>query len=275
LKFYDAWLELASRVLVTGHSVKPRGMEVRELTATQVTFRGSESLMYHPDRGLNYRFAVAEWLWMLAGSDAVEPLARYNSQMRQFSDNGVSLDGAYGPRFMPQVSRVVDTLIRDSDSRQAVMVIWRPEDAWYPPSKDVPCTISCQFLRRDGELQSIWTMRSNDLWLGLPYDAYTFSQVTAAVAGLLKVPVGDVTVQVGSSHIYEQHFEAAGQVMRRWEEGHSIHSPALPGLPPFDLTRFLLDPQGRSSFDEPWETYAQVLESKRSADALKLLETWR
>jgi thymidylate synthase len=51
-------------------------------------------------------------------------------------------------------------------------------------------------------------MRSSDIWLGWPYDVFTFSMVGAAVAIALRkagcaVELGDLVLNAGSSHVYE------------------------------------------------------------------------
>lgn len=269
---YNEWLNALQDTLRYGRKVAPRGMPVLERLAPQVRFDGASSLIYHPLRDLNYRFAVAEWLWMLAGSDLVEPLARFNSQMRKFSDDGVHLAGAYGPRIVEQLRYVVETLRRDPDSRQAVIEIWRPAPG---PSKDIPCTLSVAFYLRGGKLESVWTMRSNDLWLGLPYDAYTFSRIASAIAGELGAEVGELVVTAGSSHLYEQHWAAAEAVVNAWRDGRSIDSPHLPGRPPSRLLdQVLRDPQQAYLYDDgvsPWEEYSRVLLAPGKAEALEVL----
>ena len=41
---------------------------------------------------------VAELVWMLRGSDSVDEIAHYMSGWKNFSDDGVTLNGAYGKR---------------------------------------------------------------------------------------------------------------------------------------------------------------------------------
>src|SRR5205814_10655140 len=127
----------------------PRGQKIMELLHTQITVPARSNIIVDPNRDLNYRFMIAEWLWIQAGRQDVAFPASYNSQVKQFSDDGVIFNGAYGPRLQPQWKRVISTLRRDPDSRQAVAVIWRPDDAndiAMGVSKDVPCTIAAQFL---------------------------------------------------------------------------------------------------------------------------------
>jgi thymidylate synthase len=250
-------------------------MPVRERVGVTVRFDASRALLVHPARGLNYRFAAAEFLWIAAGLDEVAPLARYNKKMASFSDDGVHLAGAYGPRLASQWDYVLGTLRADPDSRQAVAVIWTPRPA---PSKDVPCTVSAQFLVRDGKVTGVWTMRSSDLWLGLPYDAFSFARLTACVAGALGREPGEVVITAGSSHLYEEHWASAEEALTRRAEAWSPNLSSLPGFPPEGADGLLhYGTRPAAAVDawywHPWSTYARALEARSSAEALVLLAT--
>lgn len=211
IRFYDVnrvWSRLLYE-LATASLVAPRGKPTREHLGAQLQFASQNSLLTCPERKLNYRFAAAEALWMVLGRDDVASLARVNPRMREFSDDGRRLAGAYGPRFRQQLPYVLETLARDPLSRQAVVEIWRPSPG---PSKDVPCTLSWQFLLRDGRLHLVATMRSSDAWLGVPYDAFSFSVVLQYVAGRLGARGGTVTMNLGSSHVYAEHWEEAAKI---------------------------------------------------------------
>ena len=47
-------------------------------------------------------------------------------------------------------------------------------------------------------------MRSNDVWWGLPYDVFQFTQLQLTLARLLDVAPGEYTHMVGSLHAYER-----------------------------------------------------------------------
>jgi len=124
-------------------------------------------------------------LWILSGSD--DPwIYRYNRALVEYTDGGV-LRGAYGPRIrrwrgrVDQLDHVRRLLRRDPDSRQAVIQVYDPvkDTRGY---RDVPCTVSYRFFLRSGRLRMHTTMRSNDVWLGLPYDQLT-EFLDAVVAG--------------------------------------------------------------------------------------------
>jgi hypothetical protein len=73
--------------------------------------------------------------------------------------------------------------------------------------KDIPCTLSIQFFIRDGRLHCVTTMRSNDIWLGLPYDIFCFTCLQRLIAEALKVPTGFYIHQAGSLHLYARNAE--------------------------------------------------------------------
>lgn len=192
-------------------TVAPRGMTVRERLA--VTYRLDNALAcvaWLAKRRLNYSFMAAEFTWMVLGRRDVASIGRYCAKIKDFSDDGLTFFGAYGPPFERQLPYVVGTLQADPSSRQAVVLIWREVP---PRTRDLPCTVAAQFLIRNSEVHGIFTMRSSDAWLGLPYDLFNFARLTAVVAGYLDLLPGSLTINVGSAHLYDRDRERAAQVV--------------------------------------------------------------
>ena len=199
------------RILNFGKEVSPRGMLTKEILGAQIRLDDSaQCVLTLPTRKLNYAFSVAEWLWMLFGRNDVRFISVFNSQIGKFSDNGETFAGAYGPMITSQLEYVYNSLKKDKDSRQAISINWRPNPG---PSKDIPCTIGYHFLIRDNKLNLITWMRSNDLWLGTPYDIFNFCQIQNFLAGLLGIERGSYIHNADSLHLYEQHFEIARKVV--------------------------------------------------------------
>lgn len=216
-------------------------------------------------RDLNFRFMVAEWLWILAGRNDVVSLAKYNKQIAQFSDDGVTFNGAYGPRLSEQWREIVHKLRCDRDSRQAVAAIFFPFDI-SRKTKDVPCTLGLQVLIRDDNyLHGIVTMRSQDLWLGLPYDFFTFSMLCNGLAAELDATPGSLTFNVGSAHIYEPNWEA---VMSLTGQGYCVSSPELRRIP---AAHAMLDGNARE-LDKNEKMYDDILNCAGKREALTILE---
>ena len=133
------------------------------------------------------------------------------------------MSGAYGPPIIDQLPYIVKSLITDRTTRQAVLTIWRPRPY---PSKDIPCTVSMQWLIRDDQLHCITNMRSNDIWLGAPYDIFTFSMVSNYLLLLInecttsKVSLGLLYLNAASLHLYIQHWEEAEKAYSDIEWDH-------------------------------------------------------
>ena len=222
--FGQAWYNLVDHLVYEGKVTCPRGLETRETTAVSLTVTNAlQNVLVDPTRNLNYRFMVAEWLWITAGRADVASIAAFNKEVAKFSDDGITFAGAYGPRLLPQWPWLLSLLRREPDTRQAAATIFTPTPA---SSRDVPCTLSLQLLRRDARLHAIVTMRSSDVWLGIPYDFFNFSMLLASCAAALEIDVGALTFNLGSSHLYAANLDAAREVLRR-QETTTLPSPRL------------------------------------------------
>lgn len=199
-----------ANILEDGINIAPRGYQTKELLNYGFTLEDPLTcILKSKTRNLNYAFMVAEWLWILYGREDLKFISRFNINIANYSDDGKTLNGAYGPRFNEQLKYVVDTLSKDHDSRQAVMTIWSKNPK---VSKDIPCTLNLQFLIREKKLHLIVNMRSNDAFLGLPYDVFTFCQLLNVLSSMLGVGIGSYHHNAGSMHLYKQHFKLAGKI---------------------------------------------------------------
>ncbi len=109
-----------------------------------------------------------------------------------------------------QLELVGNLLKEQPHSRQAVVTMWNGGDlvqAYGGEKKDLPCTLTMQFLIRNDALHCITTMRSNDLWLGFPYDVWCFTNIQRLIADFLGIPTGTYTHQAGSLHVYRKDYE--------------------------------------------------------------------
>jgi thymidylate synthase len=113
-----------------------------------------------------------------------------------------------------QYKNTVDELLRNPDSRRAIMIYTRPSmhtDWCTDGMSDFICTNAVQFLIRDGRCHAVLQMRSNDAWAGYRNDYAWQKYVLSRLVNDLKshgkeVEVGTITWQVGSLHLYERQF---------------------------------------------------------------------
>jgi thymidylate synthase len=197
---------------------KPRDLNIKEKLNHTWKVDMDDPIITLPERKLSYPFMFGEATWMLQGKNDVESVSKYVGGITRFSDDGETFFGAYGPKIITQTSYVIDTLIKDNDSRQAVISIWRENPR---SSKDIPCTLTLQFFLREASdelwLHTIANMRSNDAWLGVPYDTFNFSAISFFIILHLnklgvKCKLGELTIQAGSRHIYESDFNKLDKI---------------------------------------------------------------
>jgi hypothetical protein len=204
------------------------------------------------------------------------------------------MTGAYGPVFIDQFPYIIQTLERDPDSRQAIDMIWRPRPG---SSKDIPCTLSLHFMIRDGKLELTTTMRSNDAWLGFPYDLFTFTRLQATVARLLSIFPGVYTHQVASMHLYESDFNRAETLLETpsvSDADDDFRSPELAELfyklphehlreafRLFNLVNYTWTPGNNPAVwlkkrlheaPQPWVSYIAILASKQDKAFLPFID---
>lgn len=174
----------------------------------------TRNIVSNPIRHLPMRYAVGELMWYLSGSNMTDDIAKFSPVWRNLSDDGVHANSAYGYRIFEkygfdQMQYVIDTLTRDPLSRQAVIHIKDPVDYGEHPTKDVPCTVCLQFLIRHNKLHMTVYMRSNDIWMGLPYDVFSFTCIQILLAFKLGVDIGTYTHHAASLHLYKRDYETA------------------------------------------------------------------
>lgn len=229
-----------------GLEVAPRGQTTIELTPVTLHLEApAYNIVSSPSRQASLGFMGAELLWLLLGRNDLGMVKFYNGEMARFSDDGVTLDGAYGPRLMPQFKYCYELLQRDPDSRQAVVSLWVPCPQ---PSKDIPCTTTLHFLRRGPYLHLQVYMRSNDAWLGLPYDLHNFTSLQLLMARLLGCHPGQYHHLVGSFHLYQAHLDRAMRYDYQPDSMELIKTPTPTA--------------------ETWEQLQQDLGHAEAADAL-------
>lgn len=161
--------------------------------------------------------ALGEMSWYLAGSDALPFIKHYIDRYDEFSDDKATLNGAYGKRMFgmrgrykvgdkvkvgTEWQRMIDTLKERPGSRNATIQLFSNADV-RRNSLDIPCTCSLQFVIRDGLLDLEVHMRSNDAFLGLPHDVFSFTMFQEIAARQLGCDVGRYFHSVGSLHLYD------------------------------------------------------------------------
>jgi len=221
---------LMEKVLQEGTEVETRNGPAKEILGARITIENSwPPYIIAPSRNAAIPAQIAEMMWILAGRNDVDWLEAYLPRAKDFSDDGETWRGGYGPRLrnwngqVDQLAHVVELLRDDPTTRRAVMNIYDPaQDS--QPGKDIPCNNWLHFIARDGVLQLFVATRSNDLmwgWSGI--NSFEWSVLLNIVAGLTGLQAGSVTYNISSLHLYERHYKKARRIVDT-----SPH-PDLPG----------------------------------------------
>lgn len=214
----NGYVQLVNHVIAKGDRVSARGIPTRELTAVTLIFPDTlEPLLpVGVGRGVNLKLAALEALQLISGvarADLVRVAApTFESVLVDAADPDY---GAYGPRVVEQLADCIELLKEDPSSRQAIAVIWEKRDLRHVGDK--PCTVFFQFLIRESghgfdALEMHTHMRSQDVWLGVPYDIFMFTQLQHSIAQELGLPVGRYVHHATSLHIYERDLKAASRL---------------------------------------------------------------
>lgn len=158
-------------------------------------------------RNLNPTIGALEALQLLGQVSLPEVHVDRVKAFDKYLNGGVFL-GAYGQRVHGQFEKLVNTLAQPG-SRQAVLTVFDSRQDLGAISKDIPCTLSLQFFIRSDRVWLRTSMRSNDAWLGLPYDLHQFINLQAAVAAHFGLPMGGYQHTVGSMHLYDRDYDKA------------------------------------------------------------------
>lgn len=174
-----------------------------------------ECVLTNVNRDANPFFHMYEALWMLAGRHDVEAVARFCSRMRDFSDDGDTINDAYGYRWrnwfeFDQLNELVRLLSKEPNTRRAVLTMWDPASdikGSLMGMKAVPCNTQCYFSRKDDLLNLTICNRSNDLlWGAFGANAVHFSFLLQYMAMQCGLDVGTMIHFSNDLHLYNEHY---------------------------------------------------------------------
>lgn len=205
------YIDICKRVLGDGEQRDSRIGLVSEVRDFMFTLQPEAlDLPLGVGRNLPPRLAAAEAIQLCGGMGLPTLTEAVSSQIASYvRDPDGTVHGNYGARIGHQIVDVVNKLQADPNTRQAVIQIWEKEkDSQHrvPMPRDIPCTLVITFgTEFGGRLTMSVVMRSNDVWLGLPFDVFQFRQLHRTVANCLGRDVGEYTHHAVSMHAYDKN----------------------------------------------------------------------
>ncbi len=180
--------------------------------------RPTERWVVSRSPALNPGFALAEVVWIVAGREDSRFVNAFYPGLTKWQGTGETYHGAYGHRLrrrfgIDQLERAYLALKENPDSRQVVLQLWDaradlPDERGKARSPDVPCNVMSLLKIRDGFLEWMQIIRSNDVWRGLPHNIAQFTSLQEIMAGWLGCKVGTYNQISDSLHVYVDEVDA-------------------------------------------------------------------
>ena len=232
------YLTLLQDVMQNGVEKGDRtGTGTRSVFGRQLRYDLAEGFPLLTTKKLHIRSILHELLWFLSGA----------TNIKYLQDNGVSIwnawateSGELGPVYgaqwrrwqgadeqaFDQISALVDGLKNNPDSRRHIISGWNvallPDETkkpWENAEAGLmalpPCHLLYQFYVAGGKLSASLYIRSNDLFLGNPYNTASLAFLTHMLAQQCDLEVGDIIISIGDAHIYSNHFEQVNEQLTR------------------------------------------------------------
>lgn len=173
---------------------------------------------------LHVRSIIHELLWFLKGDTNIAYL-RDNAVTiwDEWADENGDLGPVYGKQWrrwatadgreIDQLSRIVEQLKANPDSRRLVVSAWNVGEL--DKMALLPCHALFQFYVADNRLSCQLYQRSADALLGVPFNIASYALLTHMVAQQCSLRAGDLVWTGGDCHLYLNHLEQADLQLSR------------------------------------------------------------
>jgi len=149
--------------------------------------------------------------------------------------NTYNRQGSVHFKEVDQLLSLIDGIKRDPHGRRHIISAWNPgelESMALPP-----CHAFAQFYVADGKLSCQMYQRSCDMFLGVPFNIASYSLLTAMIAQVCDLDVGEFVHTLGDAHIYLNHVEQVKEQLGR----EPLPAPQLHLNPDIkDITKFTM-----------------------------------
>ena len=195
---------------------------------------------------------IHELLWFLKGDTNIAYLKEHGVTIwDEWADEQGELGPVYGHqwrswpaadgRHIDQISKVLEEIRRNPDSRRLIVSAWNVADI--DRMALAPCHAFFQFYVADGRLSCQLYQRSADFFLGVPFNIASYSLLTMMVAQVCGLKPGDFVHTFGDCHLYLNHLDQAREQLSR--------QPKM-------LPRMVINPDVTSLFDFQYDDFSLV-----------------
>ncbi|NQV72768.1 thymidylate synthase [bacterium] len=212
--------------------VKENGLKKEDRTGTgtlsafgyQMRFDLQEGFPLVTSKKVYFRGLAVEMLWFLQGGTNTKFLVDNKVHIWDaWADDGGNLGPIYGKQWVRwagkngteinQIERVIEGIKHNPDSRRHIVNAWNVSDL--DDMALPPCHMFYQFWVGNGRLSCNLYVRSNDLFLGAPFNIAEYALPTHMVAQQCGLEVGDLVYTIGDAHVYLNHLDQIDEQLSR------------------------------------------------------------
>jgi thymidylate synthase len=228
------------------------GTGTLSLFGAQLRFDLQQGFPLLTTKKVHLKSIIHELLWFLKGDTNIAYLKNHDVTIwDEWADENGELGPVYGyqwrswpapdGRHIDQISKVLEEIQRNPDSRRLIVSAWNVADI--ERMALAPCHAFFQFYVADGKLSCQLYQRSADFFLGVPFNIASYSLLTLMVAQACGLRPGDFVHTFGDCHLYLNHLDQAHEQLSR-----------EPGV----LPRMVLNPQVSDLFDFQYDDFSLV-----------------
>lgn len=211
------YLDLLTHVLEHGNRKEDRtGTGTISTFGYQMRFDLQDGFPLMTTKKLHLKSILHELLWFLDGNTNTSYLNDNGVRIwNEWADENGELGNIYGYQWrswpapdgshIDQISRVVDSIRENPDSRRHIVSAWNVGDLENMALP--PCHILFQFYIADGKLSCQLYQRSADIFLGVPFNIASYSFLLMMMAQVTGLKPGEFIHTLGDAHIYLNHEE--------------------------------------------------------------------
>ncbi len=213
------YLALLEHILQHGVEKNDRtGTGTLSVFGYQMRFNLEDGFPLLTTKKLHLRSVIYELLWILSGSTNIRDLNKHGVRIwDEWADQEGSLGPIYGYQWrswaapggehIDQISRVIEQIRTDPDSRRHIVSAWNVADT--DKMKLPPCHTLFQFYVTKGTLSCQLYQRSADVFLGVPFNIASYALLTMMVAQICGLEAAELVHTLGDGHLYINHLEQA------------------------------------------------------------------
>lgn len=246
----EQYQTMLRHILANGHRRHDRtGTGTISTFGYQMRFDLGKGFPLLTTKKLHLKSIIYELLWFLAGDTNARTLQEHGVRIwNEWADPDGDLGHIYGYQwrswpdykggFIDQISRAVDDIKNNPDSRRIIVSAWNVADL--DNMNLPPCHTLFQFYVADGKLSLQLYQRSADSFLGVPFNIASYALLTMMMAQVCGLKPGEFIHTFGDLHIYLNHLEQVETLLQRT---------------PRQLPRMVINPEVKSIFDFKYEDF--------------------